>query len=131
MDKTTLVGPDLPLGREILRILDDAKFPVTVAMWLLEKSRNEDWDLVVATPVYDKLGPREAYQQLLKALSSEGPVSLVDLPIRLEGIRKPMIKALRKLSGKAGSVEGERLRLRSVGGAWIDDGYVYRIKPLR
>jgi hypothetical protein len=131
MVKTTLVGPDLPLGREILRILDKAKFPVTAALWLLEKSRSEDWDLVVATPVYDRLGPRDAYKQLLQALSSEGPVSLVDLPIRLEGIRKPMIRDLRKTSGKAGSVEGERLRLRSLGGTWIDDGYVYRIKPLR
>ncbi len=127
MVKTTLVGPDLPLADEILRALDEAKFPITVAMWLFEKERDK-WSLVIATPLYDQLGAQKAYLRLIKILSAEGPVALSDLPIRLESVRRPMIKALRKIFGKAASVNGMRLGLQSVGGAWIDDAYIYRIK---
>lgn len=127
MAKTTLVGPDLALAEEILGTLDAAKFPITVALWLLQKERDE-WKLVIATPLYDQLGAQKAYLQLIKTLSSDGPVALSDLPIRLESNHRPLIKALRKLFGKAASVQGMRLGLQSIGGVWIDDAYVYRIK---
>jgi len=39
-----------------------------------------------------------------------------------------MIKALRKMFGKARSVEGMRLGGQSIGGVWVDDAYVYRIR---
>jgi hypothetical protein len=127
MVKTTLVGPDPVLGTEALRALDSAKFPVTVAMWLLQKERSEDWKLIFATPLYDKLGTTGAYARLREAFSQENP-ALHDLPIRLESNRRPLIKGLRKLFAKAASVEGMRLGLQSIGGVWIDDAYVYRIR---
>jgi hypothetical protein len=129
MVKTILVGPDLAYGKEVLRALDDAKFPITAALWLLQKERDDDWQLVIATPLYDKFGPSISYGKLIDALSKKEPVSLFDLPVRLESARRPFIKALRKTFGRAVSVEGMRLGLRLIGGTWIDDGYVYRIKP--
>jgi hypothetical protein len=128
MVKTTLVGPDLAFGEELLRVLDDVKFPVTVALWLLQKERSENWKLVLGTPLYDRLGPRGAYLRLLETLSSEGPIALSDLPVRLEGLRRPLIKDLRKTFGKTASVAGMRLGYQIIGGTWIDDAYVYRIK---
>jgi len=44
MVKTTLVGPDLVLGQEILRVLDNAEFPIAAAFWLLQQERG-DWNL--------------------------------------------------------------------------------------
>jgi hypothetical protein len=129
MVKTILVGPDLAFGEEVLSALDDAKFPITAALWVLQEERSEDWKLVIATPLYDKFGPAISYSKLREALYKKGPVSMTDLPVRLEGTRKPFIKALRKLFGKAASVQGMRLGLHSIGGTWLDDGYVYRIKP--
>jgi hypothetical protein len=126
MVTTTLVGPDFALGREILRGLDAEGFPMTAALWLLQKERG-DWKLVIATPLRDKLGAMGAYDRLNSVLFKEG-LNPIDIPIRLEGSRHPLIKALRKIFGKAASVEGMRLGLQSIGGVWIDDAYVYRIK---
>lgn len=128
MVRTILVGPDLALGDEILAALDAAKFPVTVALWLLQRERSEDWKLVVATPLYDKLGAIDAYLRLRAALSVDAPVTLGDFPIRLESNKHPVISGLRKLFGRTASVKGMRLGLHSIGGVWIDDAYIYRIK---
>ena len=128
MAKTILVGPDLAWGEEILRALDQAKFPITAALWVLRKERSDDWELIVATPLYDKLGAQPAYLRLIEVLSANGPVALSDLPIKLESSTRPLIKALRKTFGNTASVKGMRLGLQSIGGTWIDDGYVYRIK---
>ena len=110
MVKTTLVGPDLARGEAVLDTLDAAKFPVTAALWILQKDR-DDWTLVIATPVYDRLGAREAYGQLIELLSSEHPFAVHDLPIRLESNRRPFIKGLRKTLGNAASVNGMRIEI--------------------
>ena len=128
MGKTLLVEPIEPsveFGEDILAKLDAAKYPLSVALWLKEEAK---WTLVIGTSLYDKKGPKEAYHRLLAALSVEGPVVLGRLPIRLEGNQHPLIKALRKIFGRTGSVAGMRLGGHSIGGQWIDDGYVYRIK---
>jgi len=96
-----------------------------VALWLLQKDRSDDWELVLGTPLRDKLGAQGAYLELIKALSTDKPVALSDFPIRLESNRRPFIRALRKTFAKTASVEGMRLGLQSIGDTWIDDGYVY------
>jgi hypothetical protein len=127
MVKTSLVGPDIDLGADVLHALDAAKFPITVALWLFEEDRGS-WNLVVGTPLYDKLGPKEAYLRSIKAISSRGSSELSDVPLRLLGNRSPLIRALRKTFGKTASVTGMRLGLQSIGAVWIDEVYVYRIK---
>jgi hypothetical protein len=125
MVEAPLVVPDVEFGKRILRALDEAGFPLTVAMWL---KQDDDWTLVIATPLYERIGVKEAYRRLLAALSTEGPIVLAALPVRLEGHRSPFIKALRKTFGKTASVEGMRLGGHTIGGTWVGDGYVYRIK---
>jgi hypothetical protein len=39
-----------------------------------------------------------------------------------------LIRALRKLFGKTANVDGMRLAGQTIGGVWIDDAYVYRIR---
>jgi hypothetical protein len=123
MAKTALVSPDIELGKKTLHALDDAHFPVTVALWLRE-AEDDPWTLVLATPRY---GKKDAYLEAVLAL--RGKVSTFDVKFRLESNRRPFVKALRKIFGDAASVEGMRLGLQSIGGTWIDDAYVYRIKP--
>jgi hypothetical protein len=125
MVKAPLVIPDVNFGKDVLRVLDAAGFPLSAAMWLKEDA---DWILILGTPLYEEVGPMDAYLRLRSALSTEGPISLGELPLRLEGNRSPLIKALRKTFGKTASVEGMRLGGQTVGTTWIDDGYVYRIK---
>jgi len=127
MVKTSLVSSDLEFGKHTLAALDAAHFPVTVAFWQYNED-DGDWTLVLGTPLYEKLGAKEAYLRRNKALSTEKPVALSELPLRLEGNRSPLIKGLRKLFGKAAGVEGMRLGGHSVGNVWVDDAYIYRIR---
>jgi len=39
-----------------------------------------------------------------------------------------MVKALRKAFSKMADVLGQRVRLQILGGEWIDDAYIYRVK---
>jgi len=127
MVKTSLVSADIEFGKSTLAKLDAARFPVTVAFWQYNED-DGDWTLVLGTPLYEKFGAKEAYLRLIGALSTEKPIALSELPLRLEGNRSQLIKGLRKLFGKAASVEGMRLGGHSVGGVWVDDAYIYQIQ---
>ena len=128
MVKTTLVGPDIGFGSDILDLLDRTKFSVSVALWL-KKRDSDEWNLLVGTSLIDREGRKGAYLRLIAVLSAEnrGPIALSDYPLILKGNRDPLIRGLRKLYGKAASVEGMRLGGHTIGGTWIPDAYVYRI----
>jgi hypothetical protein len=121
MVKTPLVTPDVAWGEAILAALDTAKFPVTAGLWILQDDE-EKWELVIATPLYDKLGQRNAYMRLIDALKPTGNVFLGGLPLRLESSKRPLIRTLRKIFGLTASVEGMRLGLQSIGNVWVRDG---------
>jgi len=127
MVRTILIGPDLVFGQEILKALDAERFPVTVAMWMLQKEQSEDWELVISTPLYDQLGAAKAYDRLIKIMSGKCSSLVSEIPIRLESNRRPFIRALRKGYRTVPS-DGMRLRTRYLGDTFIDDGYVYRVK---
>jgi hypothetical protein len=122
MVETSLVGPDIAVGEAVLAALDAAKFPVTVALWLRE-TEEDKWELVLSTPRYRE---DDIYLQAILAIRSRVPI--VDFPIRIESNLRPLIKALR-LKQKLGlSLEGRRLGPQALGGVWVRDAYVYRIK---
>ncbi|MEP7353622.1 MAG: hypothetical protein ABI824_10365 [Acidobacteriota bacterium] len=125
MVKAPLVVPDAAFGEAFLKLLDEAEYPLTVALWLKE---HDEWTLILGTPLYDEIGQQQAYIRLRNALSVDGRVPVSDLPVRLEGQSNPLIKELRQIFGKTASVEGTRLGGQRIGGHWIEDGYVYRIK---
>jgi len=122
MAKATLVEPDIRLGEEILSVLDRAGFPVRVALWLQERE-DDPWELRMASPRYKE---PDAHRQLVDALERDLPGW--DVKIRLVDSRDPLIKALRKAFSKCASVHGMRLGLQTIGGLWINDAYIYRIK---
>jgi hypothetical protein len=125
MAKETLLNSDVAFGERVLKALDTAGFPVPVALWL-RKGDDETMKLLLASPLYDKLGIREAYLKLLGALSGEKDRSRFSF--RLTGTRDPLIRDLRKVYGKTSDADGMRLRSATLGGVWIDEGYVYRIR---
>ena len=59
MAEAALVEADIEAGRELVRALDDAGFPVTGAAWI-HYSDVDEWRLVIRTP--------KAAQNLLEAL---------------------------------------------------------------
>lgn len=128
MVKISLVIPDVEIGSEIIRLLDEADFPVTVALWVLW-SRDGEWEYVIATPLYDKVGLKECYGRLLAALQPLDQHVVHEIRFRILGHKKPLIRGLRRAYGKDKSVEGRHLRGPAPGSKiWIEDSYVYRIK---
>lgn len=109
-------------------MLDAAKFPVSAALWALSEDDLGGWQFVVGTPLYEKLGTRGAYGKLIAAVRVDDPVSMLFDDVRLMGNRTPFIRELRHLFGKTKSVKGMRLGRQSIGGIYIEDALVYRIK---
>jgi hypothetical protein len=126
MAKKALLDADVKLGDRILESLDVAKFPISVAIWILTEENG--WQLVIGTPLYDKIGPLEASGQLITALRKDDPESRDFDDVRLMSNREPFIRELRRLFGKTASVRGMRLGGHHIGDVWLDDAVVYRIK---
>lgn len=128
MANATLLGPDLALGDEILEMLDAAKFPVTAALWAFSEDHLGGWQFVIGTPLYERLGTRAAYGRLIAAVRVDDPVSMRFDDVRLMGNREPFIRELRRMFKGARFRKGRRLGGKSIGGIYIDEGLLYRVK---
>jgi len=126
MAKKALLDADVKLGEKILGALDAAKFPISAAIWIL--TEEDGWQLVIGTPLYESGGPSEAYRNLIAAIRKDDTASMDFEDVRLMGNRNPFIRELRRLFGKTASVKGMRLGGHQIGGLWLDDAVVYRIK---
>jgi len=86
VDKTTLVRTDLETRGQIQNALSLAKIPVS----LVEVNyipQLDEWQVFVATPLYDNRGPREAVSKVIKALQDAGIYK--DIPIRKVFVKSP------------------------------------------
>ena len=86
MDKATLVRSDLEIEGRILEALSRGKIPVTLVDWNYV-SEIEEWQLVIATPLYDSKGAHEAVSRVIKALQQAGIYE--DVPIRRVSVLSP------------------------------------------
>ena len=126
MDKATLVNLDLERGLEIVRALESGKLKIGAALWLYA-SEYEDWRVFISARAFDELKPRAAYRYLDDLLIAAGVPPEKTPPIVILPMADPFIKALRKMFGKAKSVEGMRLGLQTIGDRFVEDAFVYRI----
>ena len=124
MVKETLVGIDVEWGEQILDLLDAAKFPVPVALWI-RRGEEERWRLLLATPLYDRLGPGEAHDKLVDTLWSSD-LDWVDSPLQLKSTRTPLVRELRRFFKKYPDAR-RHLGGKMIGGAWVEEAYVYRV----
>ena len=127
MDKTVLVVPDFALGARILEILDQSSLKISVAMWL-RISEYEDWRFVLASPLLGGAEPFKAYGLVHDALErAELPLEHTP-PLLILTMSDPFVRTLRRISGKAKSVEGMRLGGQVIGDCFVEDAIVYRIQ---
>jgi hypothetical protein len=94
MDKTAVVRSDLDTQGRVLNALSQAKIPASLVD-LDYVPHLDEWQLVIATRLYDDKGPQEAYSRVIKALQDAGVYE--DVPIRrvfLKSPSDPSIKAL-------------------------------------
>ena len=126
MAAAVLVDADVEMGRELLRILDEAIFPVTAAAWIFFPDV-EEWRLVVRTPKAEK-NLQQALLELAVLLDQRG-----DLRKRLDLSRVKLVPPKDKMlaaMGRIVKVEGIssiRFSRNMIDGVLIDDALIYRL----
>jgi hypothetical protein len=126
MAAAVLVESDVEMGRELLRILDETKFPVTAAAWIFFPDI-EEWRLVIRTPKAER-NLQQALLELAVSLDQRG-----DLRKRLDLSRVKLVPPEDKMLAAMGSVvrvEGTsniRFSRNVINGVLIDDALIYRL----
>ena len=126
MDKAALVNIDIQRGAEILDALDRANVRVSVALWA-HLAEYEDWRLVLSARRFDAMDLGDAYGLLHNRMADVGLTVEKTPPILILPMSDPSIRDLRRIFGKAKSVEGMRLGGQMFGDRFVEDAYVYRI----
>ena len=126
MDKATLVNVDFGRGTELIRALDDANLKIRVALWLYSAD-HEDWRLVLSSRQLDAAGPRDAYGLIHDALEKAGFTLERTPALMILSMNDSFVRELRRIFGKAKSVEGMRLGGQMIGDRFVEDAYVYRV----
>lgn len=119
---------DLEFGPNLWDVLhDNREFPISGMLWLFEPGAGQ-WHLLIASPVVDKIGPRDAYRAFAKITKRIPGSGDQLLRIELVSPKHPLYEALRSVFGQATSVEGARLGNSYVGGMYIEDAYLYGVR---
>jgi len=124
--KKQLVSMKVSEGGRLLQALDSSEYPVNSALWFL--SEDEEWRLILATPLVDSEGPRSAYENLQRFLSTSSP----DYDITLEEVsllspRHALFEVFRRAIVTGPGVSEIRFTESSVDNLFIEDALVYRI----
>jgi hypothetical protein len=94
VDKATLVRSDLDTRGQVQNALSIAGVPVS----LVEVDyvpQLDEWQVFVATPLYDTRGPREANSRVLRALQDAGVYE--NIPIRRLFVKSPTDPSMKSL----------------------------------
>jgi hypothetical protein len=103
VNKEILVSDLVAEGR-IIDAISRAKIKITLCEWVFVPQLDE-WQLVIATPLYDTLGPGEATRKIIAVLAKDGVYR--DVPMRRITIRSPNDSLVKSLENeKASPIEG-------------------------
>jgi hypothetical protein len=126
MATTALVSTDVEMGSELLKVLDEAAFPVTAAAWIYCQDVDE-WRLVIRTPKVEK-DLQGALRELAAALDAKG-----DLRTRLDLSRVKLVPPKDKVLAAMASmvrvdgISNIRFSRNVINGVLIDDALIYRL----
>ena len=118
---------DEQFGKKLWNELRESQqFRAQGMFWLLE----DEWHLVIASPIVDQLGPRDAYRKLAEVARFSPRESGQLLRIELISPKNPLYQALRSAFAHTPGdrVEGRRLTASQVGGMYIQDSYFYGVR---
>ena len=124
MDQNTLVGPEVDGGRRFLDLLQENGIEVIAALWQYDRLLDE-WELVLALPLADKIGLRETYKKMIAILNRVGAPPLDLDRVNVFYSNSPFVKSLRR---GLRNVRDRKIRRQPIGGHTLDDGYVYFVK---
>src|SRR5947207_10626036 len=126
--KEALTEQMIAAGSDLVRALDRAGWPLAGALWLFDPEDNE-WQLLLASPLLRAEGPRSVYIQIAKTLrSSNSPVPLENITVVDPDDTR--IHLLASVYSSHQNVEGRRFTRGAINGHFIDDAYIYRLHPI-
>jgi hypothetical protein len=126
MATTALVSTDVEMGGELLKVLDEAAFPVTAAAWIYFPDIDA-WRLVIRTPKAER-DLQGALRELAAAMDAKG-----DLRARLDLSRVKLVPPKDKILAAMGSavrvdgISNVRFSRNVINGVVIDDALIYRL----
>jgi hypothetical protein len=124
MGSTPLVESDINKGKSVVEALEREHITVKAALWRYS-SESDKWQLLVATPLVDQKGPREAYKAVEKVLTSTG--ESVSVPLWQISVASPTATFVQGLRQAIKTKEGGiRLTNSVINNFLIEDAYIYR-----
>lgn len=125
---TALDTTDLQFGKNIWQALRlQGGFEWNGIFWLLDPEA-EQWHLVVATPLLDRLGPRRAYTMLTDLIQRVPATGDQLLRITLISPKDPLYASLQSVFAQTASVEGLRLGNTYIGNVVVPEAYLYEVR---
>ncbi len=126
MDHTVLVDIDVKTGEQIVAALSSAGMDIKVAMWATFADYYSP-RFVLASTWFDNYDPRPGYEQVGEILRNSKLPTHRFPTLLIMRMTDPFIEDLRRTFSSTSDVEGMRLGGQTIGGRFLEDGYVYRI----
>lgn len=127
--KESLTESMIKAGEELTRILDQMNWPVTASLWFYFVEENQ-WKLLLTSPLVTKEGPKRAYQRVQEALENfqKGipKIGLQDVAVIDES--NPLISLMKPAIRTGGGISGIRFSKNVINGQVIEDAYIYRLQ---
>jgi hypothetical protein len=95
--------------------------------WLFDDNASH-WQLMIATDLVDKIGPRDTYLRLATDISKVAGSDFQRLRLTVISPEEPIYKELRKTFAASKNVPEERLQNTTLNGVAVADAYLYRIQ---
>jgi hypothetical protein len=127
MDKPILVDTDLEAGKALLSNLEKGRFKVKAAFWFYLSDSNE-WRLIFALPLVDRIGPQAAYEKMQSQLQKLDPkYNLALQNISIVSPKENLIMLLKKVIPIGPKSSGIRFTRNTINNVFIEDAYIYRM----
>jgi len=128
MDKTALVEKDIEEGKRLIEALDNAGFQVRAVLWFY-LAESDEWRFVVASPLVERKGPKEAYAFVQAVLAQLLPPSGISLEeISVVSPEYDLIRLLKVAIQTGPGISGIRFTRNTINNTFIEDAYIYRMQ---
>lgn len=124
----SLSSGQITAGETLLRRLDADGIKVDAAMWFYFPDK-ENWKLVLSLPEVIRQGPKAAYKEVQRVLSSaDDPVGISLVDVTVARPNSDILNLLRTAIGTGPGISQIRFSKNVINGHLIEDALIYRLQ---
>jgi hypothetical protein len=117
-------------GRRLIRELSERGFEIDAAFWMF-RSESERWRMTIATPHYEREGPRKAYSRLISAYDSVSPPLRIEITdIAVTSGEDRLVKALQSCFLFKRETVDTVIEHASLDGEYVEAAYLYHLSEI-